>query len=743
MTETVNSSPQVSFPIEPRLQALLDRGMSWHREGRLVDAERIYREILRQQPEHFDALHLLGVVAIQGQQARRGADLIKKAIAVNPNVAGAHSNLGKALRDLKDSEGALTSFDRAISLDPDFAEAHNNRAGALLDLNRPREALASCNIAIGLKSHFAEAYDTRGLALEGLARPEEALASYNKAISLKPDFAAAYNNRGNVLLTLRRFSDALASYDDALARMPTFAMAHNNRGAAFLKLNRPAEALASFDRAIALEPDFALVHRNRGRALTDLNRLDEAFAAYDKAFALQFDLAEAEGDRLLAKMKICRWDSFAADCASLVASVLDRNQLVAPLAFLAVPSSNKAQLKCAKLWVAREYPPSDTPVWRGQRYQHDRIRVAYLSPDLRKHATALLAAGLFECHDRNRFDTVAISSGPDDNSEMRKRLQQSFDRFIDVAACSDDEIARLVGKLEIDILVDLAGFAAGSRMAVFARRPAPISVSYLGYPGTSGADYIDYIIADRIVIPEQDREFYVEKIAYLPNSYQVNDATRLVANKESTRAEHGLPSTGFVYCCFNSNYKVTPFIFSSWMRILAKVEGSVLWLLESNITAYNNLRKEAAKYNVSPDRLIFAKKLPLPDHLARHCLADLFLDTLPYNAHTTASDALWTGLPLLTCLGETFAGRVSASLLHAIDLAELVAKSLEDYEQMAVALALHPDKMTGVRNKLAANRRTTPLFNTELFAKHIETAYTAMYERYQSQLPPEHIFIQP
>ena len=427
----------------------------------------------------------------------------------------------------------------------------------------------------------------------------------------------------------------------------------------------------------------------------------------------------------------------------LASSVLKGNQSVAPFAFLAVPSSIEAQFKCAKIWIARECPPSEIPIWQGERYQHDRIRVAYLSPDFRKHAIALLAAGLFQCHDTTLFDIIALSSGPDDKSDMRMRLQASFNQFIDVATYSDNDIGRLIRKLEIDILIDLAGLTTGSRMAVFARRPAPISVSYLGYPGTSGANYIDYIIADRIVIPEEQRRFYPEKIVYLPNTYQVNDATRPIADQRFTRAQCGLPSTGFVYCCLNGNYKVTPSIFAAWMRILAKVEHSVLWLFESNMTAAKNLREAAAKQGIRPERLVFAKKLPLLDHLARYCLADLFLDTLPYNAHTTASDALWAGLPVLTCLGGTFAGRVSASLLHAIDLAELVTTSLEAYERMAVELAMHPYKLANIRDRLAANRRTMPLFNTELFAKHLETAYKIMYERYQSDLSPDHIFVQP
>ncbi len=298
---------------------------------------------------------------------------------------------------------------------------------------------------------------------------------------------------------------------------------------------------------------------------------------------------------------------------------------------------------------------------------------------------------------------------------MRQRLQASFERFIEAQPYSDSQIANLIKELEIDILVDLAGFTTNSRTSIFAKRPAPIQVNYLGYPGTMGAEYIDYIIADRIVIPEDQHEFYSEKIAYLPSSYQVNDAKRSIADRAFTRTELGLPLTGFVYCCFNNNYKITPRVFDSWMRILKQVEGGVLWLLEGNAKAASNLRKEAVARGVDAERLIFANHMPLPDHLARHRLADLFLDTLPYNAHTTASDALWAGLPVLTCLGETFAGRVAASLLNAIGLPELISATLEAYEQMAIDLATQPENLAVIKRKLAENRRGTPLFDTKLF----------------------------
>lgn len=348
-------------------------------------------------------------------------------------------------------------------------------------------------------------------------------------------------------------------------------------------------------------------------------------------------------------------------------------------------------------------------------------------------------AGIFECHDKSRFDVTAISLGPDDNSEMRRRLKASSERFIDAKTYSDDQIANLIRSSEVDILIDLMGFTTGSRTSIFARRSAPIQVNYLGYPGTMGASYIDYIIADQTIISDEFRKFYSEKIAVLPNTYQVNDRKRVISNKAFTRSDAGLPSKGFVFCCFNNNYKITPCVFDCWMRILKQVEGSVLWLLEGNASAAGNLKKEAVARGVSSERLVFAKRMPLPEHLARHKLADLFLDTLPYNAHTTASDALWAGLPVLTCLGETFAGRVAASLLNAIGLPELITTTLEAYEQMAVVLATHPEKLAAIKHKLAENRLTMPLFDTKLFTKHIEAAYTAMYERHQAGLAPDHI----
>jgi predicted O-linked N-acetylglucosamine transferase (SPINDLY family) len=374
-----------------------------------------------------------------------------------------------------------------------------------------------------------------------------------------------------------------------------------------------------------------------------------------------------------------------------------------------------------------------------KRARQKKIRIGYFSADFHNHATAYLMAELFERHDKGKFELIAFSFGPQTNDVMQLRVSQAFDQFIDVASMSNLEVAQFSRELEIDIAIDLKGLTQDSRLGIFSFKAAPIQVSYLGYPGTLGVDYIDYLIADKTLIPKTSIHHFSEKIVYLPNSYQVNDRHRLIASTHFTKQELGLPKDAFIFCCFNNNYKITPDVFDSWVRILKAVDSSVLWLLQDNSTASMNLQKEAANRGLDPTRLVFAERMALPEHLARHKAADLFLDTLPYNAHTTASDALWAGLPVLTCIGESFASRVAASLLNAIGLPELITETRVDYEALAIELATNPSKLKEIKEKLAQNRLTTPLFDTVLFTKHIEAAYTLMYERYQADLTPESI----
>ncbi|MBV9523287.1 MAG: hypothetical protein JO010_10870, partial [Alphaproteobacteria bacterium] len=441
---------------------------------------------------------------------------------------------------------------------------------------------------------------------------------------------------------------------------------------------------------------------------------------------------------------ICDWTDFDAEQGALVEALDWSVSSILPFILLATADDPALHLRCAKSFVgAGSGFARLTPLWDATLYRHPRMRIGYLSADLRNHAVAHLIAGLFEGHDRERFEIHAFSWANDDASEIRRRLERSFEHFHDVRHASDREVAQRMRALEIDIAVDLTGFTENGRHAILAHRPAPIQVNYLGYPGTIGADFIDYIIVDPFVVAADQQQFFAEKLVHLPECYQANDRARPIAADGVTRAECGLPEKGFVFACFNNPYKLTPPVFDVWMRLLRAVPGAVLWLLQDNDWARANLCREAERRGVCAGRLVFAPILPPAEHLARQRLADLFLDTLPYNAHTTASDALWVGLPVLTCVGRSFAARVAGSLLHAIGLPELVTSTLEDYEALALELARRPDLLNGLRDRLRQNRLTLPLFDTDRFCRHIEDAYRRMWEMWQSGEPPRAFAVPP
>lgn len=590
--------------------------------------------------------------------------------------------------------------------------------------NHPQLLAGLGKIALQV-GNFEEGVKLLGLSLE--ADANQPVVFYNCGIGL-----AHFN----------RFDEALASYDRAIALKPDFAEAHNNRGLVLEDLMRLDEALASYDRAIALKSDYAGACNNRGNVLFDMNRFEDALESYDRALALNPDAEFIYGMRLHTKMRICDWADVENQHMQLEKKIECGEKAATPFSVLAITSSLALQKKSAEIYVNDAYPMRHSLPEIYKYPKHDRIRIGYFSADFHNHATSYLMAEMFEMHDKTKFELIAFSFGPAVNDDMRKRVAAAFDQFIDVRSQSDKDIAALSRNLEIDIAVDLKGFTQESRVGIFAERAAPIQVNYLGYPGTMGAEYIDYLIADPILIPENSQKYYSEKIAYLPNSYQVNDTKRLISEKQFTREESELPQIGFVFCCFNSSYKITPATFDGWMRILNRVNGSVLWLLEDSARTVLNLRKEAVRRGVDGERLIFAKRMPLSDHLARHRLADLFLDTFPCNAHTTASDALWAGMPVLTLAGEAFSSRVAASLLNAIHLPELVTFTQTEYETLAIALATNPKRLMEIRERLARNRLVTPLFDTRLFTRHIEVAYAGMYERYQSDLPPGYLYVQ-
>ncbi len=546
---------------------------------------------------------------------------------------------------------------------------------------------------------------------------------------------------GAILNDLKEYESSIKYHRLAIKINPNSTNGDVNMGVALSGLTKFDLALYNYSIALELDPGDSETWSNKGTTLNELKRYDEAIAHYDKALGLKADIDWVYGDLLHTKMKICSWSSLAKSLENISKRVMANERVFNPFVLLALSDEPMLHKKFSEIYIQSRYPYRPILGPTPKRPQSQKIRVGYFSADFHNHATGHLMAELFELHDKNQFELFGFSFGPIANDEMRQRLEKSFGHFIEVGNKSDIEIAQLSRDINIDIAVDLKGFTQDARTGIFAHRAAPIQVSYLGYPGTMGADYIDYVIADKTLISPELKSCYSEKIIYLPYSYQVNDRKRLISERQFTRQELGLPESSFVFCCFNNNYKILPATFGGWARILKAVEGSVLWLLQDNVWAVENLKKEAKKQGITPDRLIFAARMSLPDHLARHRQANLFLDTFPYNAHTTASDALWAGLPVLTLAGQSFASRVAASLLNAIGFLELVTTSQGDYEALAIELAMNPQKFKDIKLKLARNRLITPLFDTPLFTKNLEAAYIKMHERYQAGLESEHLFI--
>jgi protein O-GlcNAc transferase len=727
-----------------RLEALLQQGSTLHAQNRLDDAQHLYSQAALLLPTDFRAWYLLGIVAMQSNQPQYALECLDRAVRIDPRSAEAHIEHGNALSRLNRYEEAIQSYTEAIGMAPNQWIAHYNRANALQVLKRHEAALAGYDQAIALKPNHAAAFNKRADSLYELRRYTEAVSSYDGATAIRPDYIDAYRGRGNALFKLAQYEPAAASYQKVIEFKHDDADAHNNRGNALYRLKQIEAAVASYDAAITLDQEFAGAFYNRGKILDECKQYAAAIADYDRALALKHDSKALLGMRLQAKLQICDWRDIDADLAQLHAGIEAAQIAPNPFTVLIVSGSAALQKKAAQNWVLEEAPanrilPAIAARGRGRG---ERIRIGYFSADYHDHATLHLMAGLFEMHDRSQFEVTAFSFGPDSQGDMRKRLRSACENFVEVRDKSDHEIALLARNRQIDIAVDLKGFTQGARPGIFAARSAPLQVGFLGYPGTMGAPYMDYLIADLRLIPHTARQHYTEKIIYLPNSYQVNDSKRRIAAAGSSRQELGLPPTGFVFCCFNNNCKITPATFESWMRILARVDASVLWLLEDNPTAAQNLRREAARGGVDSGRLIFTSRTAPAEHLARHRAADLFVDTFPCNAHTTASDSLWAGLPVLTCAAEAFAGRVAASLLNALGLEELIASDEAGYEALAVKLAEHPEALADIARKLERNRTRSSLFDTQRYTVQLESAYTKIYDRHRSGLAPDDLDIE-
>ncbi|MGO8753933.1 MAG: tetratricopeptide repeat protein [Gallionellaceae bacterium] len=750
---------------------LIQAALGHHRAGRLAQAEALYRQVLQSEPDNPDALHLLGALARQAGKYAVAADFIGRAIHAKPAEPVFHNSLGLVLKDSGKLDEAVASYRRAASVKPDYAEAHYNLGNVLQLQGRLDEAVASYRKALTLKPDHAEAHCNLGSALQAQVKLNEAEASYRRAISLKPNHAEAHYNLGNVLQEQNRSDQAIASYRMALTLKPDYPKAHSNLGKALQEQGKFDEAIACYRQALALRPDVAEVHCNLGGALRGKGRLDEAVSCYRQALMLKPDFIEAhfnlggvlaarsrhdealgEYRRVLAldpgypgvkiriveqSMQMCEWKDLQANIGEIRRqeqdAVATHDDRVGAFSLLLPGVTAAEQRRYAEKYAQENFrqlvPLREKLGFTFSRRQNGKIHLGYLSADLHDHATARLMAELFELHDRTRFNLSAYSYGPDDGSAMRERISKAFDRFVDIRDYSFEQAARKIYADRVDILIDLKGYSMLSRSGILALRPAPIQVNYLGYPGTMGADFVDYLIADRFIIPPEHFAHYTEKVVWLPDCYQPTDRTRprLAA---PTRRECGLPEAGVVFCSLNQTYKITPDVFDIWCRLLTAMPGSTLWLWANNPYAESNLKREAESRGVSPERLVMAPRLKPERHLARLQCADLFLDTTPVNAHTTCSDALWMGLPVITCAGETFPSRVAGSLLTAMGLPELITYNLEDYFRLALELATDEKKRKELREKIIANRDSAPLFDTARLTRNLEQAYEKMWAEY-------------
>ena len=604
------------------------------------------------------------------------------------------------------------------------------------------EALPAFRRAVRLRPKDIDANYNLGLALNLTGDHTAALDCYRRVLKVDPRHRPSLLNFANSLLSAGLPEEASKAFETLIAMDDTIFDARVGNAICRMSLRDFDGAFVNLDRAAVLDPKNARCHHLRGVALQNLGNLEKALASFETAHDLQPDFAFLLGSLCHTRMRLCDWSHFQADLGEIERRIERAEPVIAPFSFLSISASRPHQLASARIWLASEVPPAAAQTGKPQR-RKGKIRIGYFSADFHDHATVTLMGGVFESHDRKDFEIIAYSFGPRGEDEDRRRMEKAFDRFVEVGAMSEAGVAELARRHDIDIAVDLKGYTQDARPGIFAAGAAPIQVNFLGYPGTMGAPFIDYIIADPTLVPPDHRDDYSEKIVYLPHSYQPNDRTRRVADSSGERRDHGLPDQGFVFCCFNNSYKVTPEVFTIWMRVLKAVEGSVLWLLRDNPFVEANLRREAQASGIDPDRLVFAPRTDMCVHLARHRHADLFLDTAPYNAHTTASDALWVGLPVLTRMGETFAGRVAASILSSLDVPELITSSVQDYEATAIALAKDPVRLAGIRDRVNRQRDTSPLFDAPRFTRQLEAAYRAILQRRLDGLPPDHISVDP
>jgi predicted O-linked N-acetylglucosamine transferase (SPINDLY family) len=676
------------------------------KRGDHADAEQRLKAAAKAQPRHPGVLNLLGALLASQERYQEAEPVLRAATKIQPVSAATLYNYGLALQNLNRRQDALAAFDKALTKDPRSADAWFGRGSVLLESGKLQEAIAC----------------------------------FDRTLAIDPNFALAFSNKGAALLALRRYSEAMLNLNECLRIEPSLATAHLNKARALHSLRQFGLAFASVETATTLAPNVALGWAVRSNICQELRRTDEAVECLRKALSLDPSNRDWRDSLIERKLWICDWSNYQNDFDALREEIRS-SRAVSPSLCVSLPFSAAEQFAAAQARV-KASPSRLRSVSRDRpTSRQGRIRVAYLSAELRAHPTATLFVGALQRHDRSRFEIVVLNDAARDDSPLQKRIIDAVESFVDVYEFDDDRLIDFIRKQEIDILVNLDFANDSIRTEVFDARAAPLQVNYLGFPGTAAAPNCDYFIADPIVIPRDSRQWFAEKIVYLPDCYQPNDSKREIATQPVSRREAGLPDDAFVFCCFNNNLKLNPDTLDEWARILSATPGSVLWLLKDSAATIGNLKREAEARGVDPSRLVLAKRITGPEHLARHRLADLFLDSWPYGAHTTASDALWAGLPVLTYAGETFASRVAASLLTAVGLPELIAASREAYVATAINLAADPDRLTALKERLERNRATAPLFATELYMRRFEAAFEAMHARCGAGLPPDDIHV--
>jgi protein O-GlcNAc transferase len=709
--------------------------------GHFLEARAILKEALHLDPASSRANELMAYILWNQGDEKQGFRYLTKAVNAPDCSHSALYEMATLLTNEGNYVAAIPLFERSLQKSGGFFELYHEYGRALASSGDYQESLNLFAKAEAINPNSTEVLFNLGRLSELLQNQQKALYYYEKVLNIDPSFGPAWNNKASILNDCKRYKDALASYERALALDPRSPELMTNKGVSLSNLGSHLEAMECYSKALEINPRYFLALEAGMYSLCTLKQYRKALAYAERALQLAPSHPFLFGFVAHLRMLICDWNSFYEDVL-IISNQLNAGQaVILPFQALCIFDDPSLQYRCAEIFAQSQAHQNGTSKQDHLKRATQKIRIGYFSSDFGYHPVSFLIAEVFELHDRERFEVIGFSVGPDTGDPMRKRLEKAFDEFYDVSHLQDIDIAKLSRAENIDIAIDLTGYTQDSRTTIFSHQAAPVQVNYLGYPGTLGTSFFDYIIADKVLIPQNMQRFFAEKIVYLPHSYQPNDRSRQISNNALTRSMYGLAEDNFIFCCFNNNFKITPEVFGLWMDILKNIDNSVLWLLEDNIDASNNLKNFASRHGVEESRLIFAKRAPMDEHIARMRLADLFLDTLPYNAHTTASDALWAGLPVLTMVGKSFAGRVAASLLNAVGLSELAVDSGEAYVKTAVALAKDPECLAQIRSRLVDGKTKHPLFDTALYVKGLEEAFIKMHTLSQAGKSAETFFI--